>query len=303
MEKCGCSQLNVKNGDRLSTDTQGNSKPSSSPPVETDEVLVENLKALLKKHFKSKKEAFDKLGGSDDGRIDKDELSQFLGNDIGFTGDVSRVFTLLDTDGDGHITRKEFLEFGKLKEDEKVRDGSKECVKNDAASRRASVSEDLAGFRDFLKKQFKGAKEAFAQLDINDDKGLELEEFRTILQHNFKDFQGDVDKIFFALDEDGDGTVSFKEFKTMLVETSKRDSVAGERKGSVSGAAPSTSMERRGSKQEQSPQNLQRRSSREDVSAKDNSSPVAKADPKMKSGKTKELKEEDKKKPKRRSSV
>lgn len=175
-----------------------------------DTVMMDGLKALLKKNFKSKKEAFDKLGGKDDGKIDPAELSGFLTKDLSWEGNTEKAFQLIDMDGDGQITKDEFLQFFKEEYKETTTSST-----NAEASNGAMSKGDLTAFKEFLKNNFKGAKDAFQSLDVDNDKNLQLDEFKSILKEKFQ-FTGDADVVFKALDEDGDGMVSFKEFKHQL---------------------------------------------------------------------------------------
>ena len=63
----------------------------------------------MKKQFKSRADAFEQLGGSDDEKIECDEFVKFVEGKLGYSGDVSAkyIFEIIDASGDGSITKGE----------------------------------------------------------------------------------------------------------------------------------------------------------------------------------------------------
>lgn len=82
--------------------------------------------------------------------------------------------------------------------------------------RRSSVSDvapdEVSNFKSFLRKHFEDPKQAFSSFDVNDDKSLELEELKQILEK--MQYPGDVQKLFDEIDDNKDGEITWEEFKT-----------------------------------------------------------------------------------------
>ena len=77
-----------------------------------DSELLDALKDALKKKFSKPSQAFDQLGGSDDGKIEKKELVKFLKDELELGDNAEKIFKLLDKDKNGYITKGEFKQFG-----------------------------------------------------------------------------------------------------------------------------------------------------------------------------------------------
>jgi len=109
-----------------------------------------------------------------------------------------------------------------------------------ARARRSSTTDlnntrkgGLQHFKEFMKNRFAGAKEAFAHLDKDNDKQIDLQELKQVLLS--LNFDGSAEEVFADLDKNNDGFVSCEEFKQQL-KTSMRRSSSVEQPCAAAGA-------------------------------------------------------------------
>lgn len=180
----------------------------------SDEELLKRLRELLRTKAKSRKEAFDLLGGNDDGRIDKDEFDGFLKADFGSQSLLDRAFKLLDEDGDGFISKGEFKQL--VSDSGKSPKSTIKPQKPDKKEKleEAETKKELNKFKAFIKKHFKNPMHAFEGLDLDGSKAIQFEEFKKLL--NLRRYDGDIDKVFAELDKDKDGGITWDEFRSQI---------------------------------------------------------------------------------------
>jgi len=227
LEKCGCSTPKHEEG---SSKIASGSKPAKPKAAVSDTKLLEKLRGVLKKNFKSKKDAFEKLGGQDDAIIDKDEFIGFM-KEIEFDGSAEKAFELMDDDNDGFITKEEFK--ARLCHDDEEGSRRNSARQDNDGSRRnstrgkslsVSISPDaielaeLAKLREFLSTKFKNPKQAFVDLDMDGDNNIAQHELVEFLRDKLQ-YPGDPKAVFLEMDKDGDGHVTWNEFRGRLTET------------------------------------------------------------------------------------
>jgi len=154
------------------------------------------FKDKLKTMFKSRKEAFDKLGGSDDAKIDKDEFNTFLSKELHYrdTEVCQQLFAVIDDDGDGFITKGEF-----------------EALFLRHTVKLVEVRDSL---KELLRERFKSRQKAFDQLGGKDDGKIDRPEMRRFMRGVMNnDDEEENDQIFSWIDKDGNGFITLDEFK------------------------------------------------------------------------------------------
>lgn len=228
-----CSELRSKSSSAPNTlQTPGTrngsaeSEQERTPTAETleslsDDELLRRLKELLKTKAKSRKEAFDLLGGSDDGRIDKEEFDSFLAGDFGSNSSLlDRTFCLLDVNGDGFISAAEFKQLAVGSESKDNKSESKDPSRKRSstiekpAGNKDELKKELAQFKAFVKKNFKSPKQAFEGLDSDGSAKVDVAEFKRVLK--LRRYPGDADKVFEQLDKDNDGDITWDEFRKQI---------------------------------------------------------------------------------------
>jgi Ca2+-binding EF-hand superfamily protein len=203
---CGCETTDVKKAEQI--DNKGTKAFEASGGSDmTDAECLEAFKKALKEKFAKRSDAFDALGAAGDGRVDKDELTEFLRKDLGL-GDVApRVFALLDVDKSGYIDKDEFKSFG-IGGDAP---GKGKASKTSTSDKPSDVKKE---FKKFLKSKFKKPEDAFKGLDDDDSRTVDLEEFTNFMSKT--GFSGSAEAVFKMLDANHDGSLTFKEFKKQL---------------------------------------------------------------------------------------
>jgi len=165
-----------------------------------DNILVANLFAdfqeSLRGKFKSRKDAFDKLGGADDAKIDRQEFQAWI-ETIGYDNVKlnEQLYRLIDKDNDGYITRREF----------------RNLFEGDIA--------ELTEFRENLKEHFKSRMKAFDELGGRDDGLIDQDEFKSALLkqlHYDRNNPRLIDRLFWSIDANNNGTISRAEFKAIF---------------------------------------------------------------------------------------
>jgi len=172
-------------------------QPSGANQGETN-LLVQSLLAdfqeSLRAKFKTRKQAFDKLGGSDDARIDEYEFQTFL-KGHGYTNSNlnKQLFCLIDCDGDGSISRAEFKALFDVE------------------------NHEMDDFKSMLRETFKSRKDAFDKLGGKDDGKIDLEEFCAFVnQHMGITDARKAKKLFMAIDDNQNESISHAEFKALF---------------------------------------------------------------------------------------
>lgn len=159
---------------------------------------LDEFQEALKEVFKSRKDAFDKLGGQNDGKIDRDEFQEFLHKHMGFHDrrKNSRLFDLIDDDHNELITNAEFRALF-------ATDGEV-----------ATVME----FKDAIRQACHNRKDAFKKLGGSDDARIDRDEFEQFLIEELK--YGDsklIGQLFDLIDEDQSGYISKGEFEALFL--------------------------------------------------------------------------------------
>lgn len=228
-EKCGCSSAKNDDASRISPSSISTKAKVVS---EADTELLEKVKQQLNKKFKSRKEAFEKLGGVSGATINKKQFIDFM-KDIGFDGPAEKAFNVLDEDCSGFITKAEFK--ARLCADDDTRrtsarkasemedTGRRQSDRSNKPSVSIAVDEapalaELAKLRHFLQTKFKNPKEAFADLDKDGDNTIKSQELAYFLKNKLQ-YPGDAKAVFHEMDKDGDGNVTWTEFRERLIET------------------------------------------------------------------------------------
>jgi len=174
--------------------TKGEFKALFQPEGETAQII--EFKDKLKHMFKSRKQAFDKLGGSDDAQIDKVEFGTFLREELGYANKdmVHTLFRLIDDDNDGTITKAEF-----------------EALFLRHTVKLVEIRDNL---KQALKEKFKSRQKAFDKLGGQDDSKIDRAELRRFMREemNVTDEEQN-DQLFSWIDTDGNGTITLAEFK------------------------------------------------------------------------------------------
>lgn len=191
-------------------------KFASDPPNDTEETLLLEFRAKLKAKYKNKREVLSTHFGEDE-FISQEDFLAFANTELQLT-DAERLFSLLDEDGDGNISKAEFkaqLDAPTSRRNSTSSTGAYTKTLNSAEK------DEMKAFKDFIKSSFKNPKEAFASIDVNNDKTLDLEEFTALVREKIK-YPGDIEAVFHILDIDKDGVVTWEEFKDMLTGAHKK---------------------------------------------------------------------------------
>jgi calcium-dependent protein kinase len=146
--------------------------------------IVHNI--VVKEDYNELKEAFIEFDVNGDGRLTKDELYHGLNRIMTPTQaqlEVSRVMNIIDVDGNGYIELEEFLRATLTKE---------------------KILTD------------KNLQIAFNIFDKDRSGSISSEEIRMILGKDGNISDDIWNKILYEIDTDGDGTISYKEFKEMM---------------------------------------------------------------------------------------
>lgn len=158
--------------------------------------IVTEFKDAVKKKFKSCMEAFDQLGGGDDGQIDREEFQRFMDNFLGYANTElnDQLFNVIDDNGDGTISKGEFK----------------------ALFVHHTVK--IMEFKEMLKEKYKTRKNAFEKLGGEDDAAIDLKEFQIAccrdLGMNDKE---EAERLFRMIDTDGNDSITKEEFKTFFL--------------------------------------------------------------------------------------
>jgi len=175
--------------------TQPEFKAFFQPQGETAKVV--QFKEAIKAHFKTAKDAFDELGGKDDGRIDKDEFYNFVRDHLGYDDPVltEQLFNVIDDSNDGYITKSEFKSLFMYQ------------------------TSLLAEFRETLKRKFRTRKKAFDMLGGEDDAKIDKEEFGEVMcrELGYADAQ-EIEQMFSVIDKDNSGFITKAEFKGFFLD-------------------------------------------------------------------------------------
>jgi len=189
----------ARNSARSYSVKHNSTRNSSSRNVRPDKnllvvALVADFKEVLMEKFKSREEAFGKIGGDDDDNIDAAELNEFLIH-IGYNNPNlnAQLFQYLDKDNDGYISKSEFVAL---------------CAGHD---------EHVATFKERLLAEFRTVNSAFHKLGSSFDTFIDYSEFEQFCTNNlgYTDMQV-VKHIFEAIDDDHNAVISKAEFKALF---------------------------------------------------------------------------------------
>lgn len=139
------------------------------------------------------KSLFDKYDNDKNGKLNKDELYALLENDLGMTEEQAQIYLhLLDKDGDGCISYKEFETWFR------------------SGEHLQSIT-NLTRFY-YLKK----AVEFFKKYDLDDNGAIDRKEFGKLFEDFAKNGEQTMDAFMDALDLDKNGLISFEELARWL---------------------------------------------------------------------------------------
>lgn len=175
------------------------SSSSASPMVSRSSSV--NSRAQIEEELK---QVFQKFDVNGDGKISASELGSILGS-LGYTAAESELEEMIkevDADGDGFINLDEFVELNTKDID------SDEVLEN--------------------------LKEAFSVFDIDKNGAISADELQNVLKSLGDECSiGECRKMISGVDRDGDGTISFEEFKVMMIRGSRLDTTEMQRSTSV----------------------------------------------------------------------
>jgi len=196
--------------------------------------VVAEFREAIKKQFRSTVEAFDALGGSDDGLIGRDEFLDFL-RDRNLLEDmpkelIEQLFCLIDENSDGYISKNEFRAV---------------FITN---------SVKVLEFREALRSKYKTRSAAFEKLGGKDNGEIDMEEFHKRIAGDFGLRNRTENEQLFRMISGGDGIITRSEFKKFFLISSGNGSISGAdnlRKSrsatSITDAEPTTYRSTRGS--------------------------------------------------------
>lgn len=202
-QKCACSLAKAED--------------TSRSKIDSEEGGLDEFKAQVKEKYKSRKEFGSALTGSDEStEISRKDFVAYVEKALP-TLDGERLFSQLDTGGQGSIPKAEVL---KCYQETSSKGKPAKSVSNDEVDRKKTNAfsngkkQGLQHFKDFMKEKYKDPKEAFAKLDVDGDQGVEWAEFEKLLSDC--GYHGDAKVVFNELDRDQDSSVTWKEFKESL---------------------------------------------------------------------------------------
>jgi len=184
---------------RTSTRGRSSAKTKLKEKVDMEQnilvmALLADFKESLRDRFKSSQDAFERLGGGDDNRIDLGELNEFLVQQGYNNGKLNhQLFKYLDEDGDGFISKGEFM------------------------SLFMGQTAELSEFKERLREMFKSITGAFNKLGGADDGLIEPNEFQDFCMKSlgYTDVQL-IQRLFSFIDDNKDGTITKSEFKALF---------------------------------------------------------------------------------------
>ncbi|XP_062154073.1 probable calcium-binding protein CML25 [Alnus glutinosa] len=166
-----------------STTIATNPMPSRSRSQHSKDQIVAELEQVFKR--------FDING---DGKISSSELGSILGS-LGHPAteeELDKIIKEVDTDGDDHINLQEFVELNTKGVD------SDEALEN--------------------------LKDAFSTYDIDGNGLISADELHKVLKSLNDDYSlSECQKMINRVDRNGDGMISFEEFKVMMLQGSRLD--------------------------------------------------------------------------------
>ncbi|KAK4763428.1 hypothetical protein SAY87_012866 [Trapa incisa] len=162
---------------------------SSAVPLVLAPPLGSGSSSINTKHqIEELEQVFKKFGVNGDGKISASELGSILSS-LGHSEteeELEKMMRVVDADGDGHIDFNEFVELNTKGVD------SDEIMEN--------------------------LREAFSVYDIDGNGSITAEELHEVLQSLGEECSiGECRKMINGVDRDGDGTISFDEFKVMMM--------------------------------------------------------------------------------------
>ncbi|XAR63678.1 hypothetical protein NMG60_11023703 [Bertholletia excelsa] len=175
------------------SDAKSSAEASRSVSVESGSDMEEELRHV-----------FNKFDANGDGKISSSELDSMLSS-LGYKAspeELQEMIREVDADGDGHIDLREFIELNTME-----------------------IDADEA---------LESLKEAFSVFDIDKNGSISAEELQNVLRSIGEECSiAECRKMISGVDSDGDGSVSFEEFKRMMVKGSRFDALDPQRISSV----------------------------------------------------------------------
>merc|ERR1719387_2563179 len=179
----------------------------------TDTALLE-FKDKIRHMFKTQKQAFDSLGGSDDALIDPAEFEQFMREELGHDDAkcIRRLFDQIDANMDGNISRAEFKAV--------FQDHSEQARRH---STQSGTDTALLEFKEKIRHMFKTQKQAFDSLGRSDDALIDPAEFEQFMREELgHDDAKCIRRLFDQIDANMDGNISRAEFKAVFQDHSEQ---------------------------------------------------------------------------------
>jgi protein phosphatase len=184
---------------------------SSFSTAAAEEHERDAAKVLLKvsqvvhKHYKTLRDAFSQIDKNDSGRINSKELRSFFKTLPIEDTDTDTLFKILDRDGSGSISYKEFKR------------ALKPRVAKEADESRAFFDGVLQNVCDVLHRSKVQLRAAFRMMDIDGSGKIDVAEFKAglealnvLLEVPLSDSQ--ISTLHSVIDKDKDGSISYEEF-------------------------------------------------------------------------------------------
>lgn len=165
---------------------------------DVDKAMLDEFKVQLREAFKSRKEAFERLGGKGDGEIDREEFEEFVGEHMGIYDErkITGVFNAIDDNKNGIISHAEF---------KTLFQPEGEIAK-------------IMEFKEDIRKQFKSRNAAFEKLGGADDGRIDRKEFQTFLEKHLGYANEELkDQLFNIIDDDNNGFITKEEFEVLFI--------------------------------------------------------------------------------------
>ncbi|KAI3733780.1 hypothetical protein L6452_13236 [Arctium lappa] len=159
-------------------------EPTNTTPLESPSIDSYDARVRIEEELE---EVFKKFDVNGDGKISSSELGSIMGS-LGHRpteDELEKMIVEVDGDGDGFIDLQEFIEL------------------NTKGIDSAELMENL--------------KDAFSVFDVDKNGSITADELQNVLGSLGEEWSlGDCRRMIAGIDQDGDGMISFDEFKVMM---------------------------------------------------------------------------------------